>query len=97
MVCAKRPLKWHEIQGAVSIDPEDQSIAFDERKLRRHIHDLCGSLIQALPGDRVEFVHNTAKEYVMGVTSLGSSCTTDEVIVIILEPAMCVHRQSNAT
>ena len=64
MVCARRPLKWHEIQGAVSIEPEHKTIAFDERKLRIHIRDLCGSLIQVLPGDRIEFVHNTAKMYV---------------------------------
>lgn len=61
MVCARRPLKWHEIQGAVSIDPAEQTIDFDDRKLRIHIRDLCGSLIQVLPGDRVELVHSTAK------------------------------------
>jgi hypothetical protein len=61
MVCARRPLKWHEIQGAVSIDPDQQTIDFDDRKLRIHIRDLCGSLIQVLPGDRVELVHSTAK------------------------------------
>jgi hypothetical protein len=61
MVCARRPLKWHEIQGAVSIDPVEQTIDFDGRKLRIHIRDLCGSLIQVLPGDRVELVHSTAK------------------------------------
>ncbi len=61
MVCARRPLKWHEIQGAVSIDLDEQTIDFDDRKLRIHIRDLCGSLIQVLPGDRVELVHSTAK------------------------------------
>lgn len=61
MICAKRPLKWGEIQGAVSIDPVEQTIEFDDRKLRVHIQDLCGSLVQALPGDRVELVHHTAK------------------------------------
>ncbi|KAI9858937.1 MAG: hypothetical protein M1813_007239 [Trichoglossum hirsutum] len=64
MVCARRPLKWHEIQGAVSIDPVEQTIDFDDRKLRIHIRDLCGSLIQVLPGDRVELVHSTAKMYI---------------------------------
>lgn len=61
MVCAKRPLKWHEIQGAVSMDLEERTIDFDERKLRVHIQDLCGSLVLILPGDRVELVHSTAK------------------------------------
>jgi hypothetical protein len=62
MVCAKRPLKWHEIQGAVSTDTIQQTICFDERRLRIHIRDLCGSLIDVLSGDRVELVHWTAKK-----------------------------------
>jgi hypothetical protein len=61
MVCAKRPLKWHEIQGAVSIDLEQQTMDFNDRKLRVHIRDLCGSLIQVSSGDRIELVHGTAK------------------------------------
>ena len=61
MVCAKRPLKWCEIQAAVSINPTDQSFEFEERKLRSNIQEYCGSLIQVLPGDRVELVHTTAK------------------------------------
>lgn len=61
MVCARRPLKWHEIQAAVSMEPINQTIDFDERRLRVHIKDLCGSLIQVLPEDRIELVHSTAK------------------------------------
>ena len=61
MICAKRPLKWGEIQGAVSIDPVEQTVEFDDRKLRFRIEDRCGSLVQVLPGDRVELVHHTAK------------------------------------
>ena len=61
MVCARRPLKWREIQAAVSTDPASQTINFNDRQLRIHIRDICGSLIQVLPGDRVELVHITAK------------------------------------
>jgi hypothetical protein len=62
MVCAKRPLKWNEMQCASSIDLVKQTIDFDERKLRIHIRDLAGSLVRVLPGDRLELVHSTAKE-----------------------------------
>ncbi|KAI9644159.1 hypothetical protein NHQ30_007512 [Ciborinia camelliae] len=31
------------------------------RQLRTHITDLCGSLVEVLPGDRVQLVHSTAK------------------------------------
>jgi hypothetical protein len=61
MVCAKRPLRWHEIQGAVSLDTVNQTFEFEQRQLRKHIRELCGSLIDVLPGDRVELVHGTAK------------------------------------
>ena len=59
--CSKRPLKWHEIQGAVSINIEEQSVDFEGRRLCTNIRDLCGSLIDVLPGDTVQLVHNTAR------------------------------------
>lgn len=62
MVCVTRPLKWHEIQAAVSTDVEEQTVDFDERMLRLHIRDLCGSLVQVASGDRVGLVHHTAQQ-----------------------------------
>src|SRR5215469_1295346 len=61
MVCAKRPLRWHEIQAARSINTTDQTFDFTSRKLRSDIRTYCGSLIQELPGQRVQLVHTTAK------------------------------------
>ncbi|KAL9110913.1 MAG: hypothetical protein Q9227_004528 [Pyrenula ochraceoflavens] len=85
MVCARRPLKWTEIQAAVSMDSEEQTIDFDEGKLRIHIRDLCGSLVQVLPGDRVELVHNTAKMY---ITTTG---IVHEATVQIDLTALCLN------
>ncbi|KAF7504582.1 hypothetical protein GJ744_002077 [Endocarpon pusillum] len=64
MICAVRPLKWHEIQGAISIEPESQTVNFDDRRLRIHIRDICGSLVVLRPGDRIELVHSTAKFFI---------------------------------
>lgn len=61
MICAKRPLKWREIQAAISMNPESQKIEFDRRKLRSEIQEYCGSLVKVFAGDRVELVHTTAK------------------------------------
>jgi hypothetical protein len=61
MVCAKRHLKWHEIQAARSIDTTARTFNFTNMKLRNDIQVFCGSLIQVLPGERVELVHTTAK------------------------------------
>lgn len=59
-VCAKRQLTWKEMQIALSIDTEWQTIEYDDRHLRTHIHDICGSLV-SMSGDRVALVHSTAK------------------------------------
>ncbi|ORY16158.1 C2H2 domain-containing protein [Clohesyomyces aquaticus] len=67
MVCAKRPLTWKEMQVALSIDFESQTIEYDDRRLRVHIQDICGSLVQ-LTGDRVHLVHSTAKMYITRCT-----------------------------
>ena len=64
VVCAKRPLKWHEIQGAISIDLKEESVEFDARRLRVNARELCGSLLQIRPGDRVDLVHRTARMWV---------------------------------
>lgn len=60
MVCAKRRLTWKEIQIALSIDIENDTIDYDNRHFRKHIYEVCGSLVY-LSGDRVFLVHNTAK------------------------------------
>jgi hypothetical protein len=60
MVCAKRRLTWKEMQVALSIDADNQTIEYDDRHLRKHIHEICGSLV-LLNGDRVSLVHSTAK------------------------------------
>ena len=64
IVCAKRPLKWREIQAAVSIDTCRQMFDFHGRKLRSSVEEYCGSLIQVLSDDRIELVHATAKMYI---------------------------------
>jgi hypothetical protein len=59
---AKRPLKWHEIQGATSIDVENCLVNFEGRELPEHKKNICGSLVEILSGDRVQLVHITARQ-----------------------------------
>jgi len=63
LVCAKRSLKWTEIQGAISIDLDTKIVDFDGRCFRADSKDLCGSLVEVRPGGIVELVHMTAKQY----------------------------------
>ncbi|KAF8852553.1 hypothetical protein BDZ45DRAFT_807386 [Acephala macrosclerotiorum] len=62
---SKRPLKWHEIQGATSIDLQNRNVNFQIRQMPLNVRDICGSLVEILPGDRVQLVHKTAREQVI--------------------------------
>ncbi|KAK9774284.1 putative C2H2-type domain-containing protein [Seiridium cardinale] len=68
LVCAKRPMKWYEIQGALCIDLQNDSgreIDFQARRFRETPKDLCASLVEFRKDRTVEFVHPTAKEYLI--------------------------------
>jgi hypothetical protein len=61
LVCAKRAVKWYEIQGLQSIDLDSRGSKFHERSFKVDAKDLCGSLVEVRPNDTVELVHVTAK------------------------------------
>ncbi|KAJ5959494.1 uncharacterized protein N7479_006644 [Penicillium vulpinum] len=65
LVCAKRQLKWREIQAAVSIDLEDETVDFHGRQWILNSKDLCGSLVEARSDGSLELVHTTAKFYLI--------------------------------
>lgn len=60
ILCAKRPLKWHEIQGAMSLDL-DLGLFDDQRRLIREIKHFCGSLVEVHNGGEICLVHLTAR------------------------------------
>ncbi|KAL2820837.1 hypothetical protein BDW59DRAFT_150618 [Aspergillus cavernicola] len=67
LVCSKRPLKWTEIQFALSIDMKTMDHSNRINKdliLRDEVEELCGSLVQVLKGNRVELVHSTARLFI---------------------------------
>lgn len=64
IVCARRPLRWREIQGAVSIDMEggvEQQIDH-ERKLSESPKELFASLVELEYDGTVQLIHETARE-----------------------------------
>ncbi|OQV01238.1 NACHT domain-containing protein [Cladophialophora immunda] len=63
MTCAARPLKWHEIQGAMAISVDEQEVDFQRRRIRETAQDLCGPLVTVYR-DRVILVHSTAKRFI---------------------------------
>ncbi|GAT24770.1 hypothetical protein RIB2604_01806010 [Aspergillus luchuensis] len=65
LVCAKRRLKWREIQGAVSVDLEGEDVDFESRQWILDSRDLCDSLVEVKTDGTLEFVHATAKQYLI--------------------------------
>jgi hypothetical protein len=61
MVCAKRPMKWREVQCAVSIDTDDQTVDWDRRQFSVDPKELCGSLVEIFADGTIILVHHTAK------------------------------------
>lgn len=61
LVCAKRPLKWREIQGLKSINFDEQVVEFERRSFLVAPKDLCHSLVEVRSDDTLELVHLTAK------------------------------------
>lgn len=62
LVCAKRPLKWHEMQSILSYDPKRQKVDFDNRMLRQDSYKYLGSLVHVLDGGHIRIVHSTARK-----------------------------------
>ncbi|KAK8073631.1 hypothetical protein PG994_004530 [Apiospora phragmitis] len=63
MICASRPLYWREIQTAIAMNAVEQTIDA-HRRLRLHIREICGSLIDVQIGGQVQFIHATATFYI---------------------------------
>ncbi|KAM0210011.1 hypothetical protein ACHAQI_006123 [Fusarium lateritium] len=65
LVCAKRSLKWHEIQILKSIDLDLESVEVERNKFRVAPKDLCESLVEIQPDGTLELVHVTAKLFLV--------------------------------
>ena len=59
---SQRPLRWYEIQAAISIDTENETINEDSRRLGGDAKDLCASFVEVLSDQTVKLVHSTARE-----------------------------------
>lgn len=59
---AKRPLRWFEIQAAISLNLEDESINESDRRLRHDCKDICASFVEVYEDQTVELVHLSTRE-----------------------------------
>ncbi|KAF5577104.1 zinc finger domain-containing protein [Fusarium pseudoanthophilum] len=65
LVCAKRPLKWHEIQSLKSINLDQQLVDFARHKFSVSGKDLCGSLVEQREDGTLELIHVSAKLFLI--------------------------------
>ena len=61
LACARRPLRWPEIQCAAALDLDNGTISHD-REFREDCKNLCASLVNLSDDGTVSLVHSTAKE-----------------------------------
>jgi hypothetical protein len=60
LVCAMRPLKWREIQCAMSMDADDGKFNPDQRPIEGP-KEICGSMVEQQCDGSLTLVHTTAK------------------------------------
>ncbi|ETS77389.1 hypothetical protein PFICI_11263 [Pestalotiopsis fici W106-1] len=65
LVCAKRPLKWHEIQVMNSVNRDERRIAFERQSFIKHPKDLLASLVEKRSDGSLDFCHLSVKFFLL--------------------------------
>ncbi|KAF5987735.1 early growth response protein 1-B [Fusarium bulbicola] len=63
LICAKRPLRWNEIQAILCFDPHNLHIDFENDMLRQDMETYLGSIVHVLDGGYIRLIHSTACRY----------------------------------
>ncbi|KAG4273766.1 hypothetical protein FPRO04_01407 [Fusarium proliferatum] len=63
LICAKRPLRWNEIQAILCFDPHKLHIDFENDMLRQDMETYLGSIVHVLDGGYIRLIHSTACRY----------------------------------
>ncbi|KAI0157994.1 putative zinc finger protein [Hypoxylon sp. FL1284] len=65
LVCAKRPLTWHEIQGMNSINLERRRLDLERQSFIKLPKELLASLVETRKDGSLEFFHSSAKFFLL--------------------------------
>ncbi|KAJ9144905.1 Zinc finger protein [Pleurostoma richardsiae] len=84
LVCAKRPLKWHEMQSILSYDPINQIVDFDNKMLRQTAKKYLGALVHVLDGDHIRIIHSTARRYILRNEHINKQAVQCELTILCL-------------
>ncbi|KAF7532343.1 hypothetical protein G7054_g8019 [Neopestalotiopsis clavispora] len=65
LVCAKKSLKWHEIQVMNSINCEERCVQLERQSFIKSPKDMLASLVETRADGSLEFVHLSAKFFLL--------------------------------
>ncbi|SCN87004.1 uncharacterized protein FFNC_01995 [Fusarium fujikuroi] len=65
LICAKRPLRWNEIQAILCFDPHKLHIDFENDMLRQDMETYLGSIVHVLDGGYIRLIHSSACRYII--------------------------------
>ncbi|KAF4957211.1 hypothetical protein FGADI_3276 [Fusarium gaditjirri] len=65
LICAKRPLRWHEMQAILCFNPYKLHIDFENNMLRQDMEKYLGSIVHVLDGGYIRLIHSTARRYII--------------------------------
>ncbi|KAF4343739.1 early growth response 1-B [Fusarium beomiforme] len=65
LVCAKRPLRWHELQAILCFDRFELQVDFENKMLRQDIEKYLGSIVHVLDGGHIRLIHSTARRHII--------------------------------
>ncbi|KAL8370099.1 hypothetical protein RB595_000459 [Gaeumannomyces hyphopodioides] len=69
---ARRPLKWYEMQAAISINLEEETVNEPKDRLVDSLKDLCASFVEVHADQTIELVHGTVKEFLINENIIDS-------------------------
>ncbi|KAH7255325.1 uncharacterized protein BKA55DRAFT_688340 [Fusarium redolens] len=65
LICAKRPLRWHEMQAILCFDLDKPKIDFENNMLRQDMEKYLGAIVHVLDGGHIRLIHSTARRYII--------------------------------
>ncbi|KAF4452456.1 Early growth response protein 1-B [Fusarium austroafricanum] len=65
LVCAKRPLRWHEMQAILCFDQSNLKVDFENKMLRQDMERYLGSIVHVLDDGNIRLIHSTARRHII--------------------------------
>ncbi|KIL85069.1 hypothetical protein FAVG1_11497 [Fusarium avenaceum] len=65
LVCARRPLRWHEMQAILCFDQIKFEFNLENNMMRQDMEKHLGSIVHVLDGGYIRLVHSTARRHII--------------------------------